>query len=162
MLEKRASTGYVSFFSGIRLNIRNSFVGYFIFFLCMTLVDSSYGARWVKVEVAEDSGDTYLWPYFYSASRFVDVESIKKNNDSITYLELVNSERAISTDVASLIVSKKSYCDGEKVVWENFAIYRSLMGQGKPIMRLNPNETQILKKGSSGALTDAFACRFIK
>ena len=62
MLEKRASTGYVSFFSGIRLNIRNSFVGYFIFFLCMTLVDSSYGARWVKVEVAEDSGDTYLWP----------------------------------------------------------------------------------------------------
>ncbi|GIR49314.1 MAG: hypothetical protein CM15mP58_14110 [Burkholderiaceae bacterium] len=42
------------------------------------LTSPAYSANWVEVEVGEDSGDTYLWPYFYSASRFVDGESIKK------------------------------------------------------------------------------------
>ena len=126
------------------------------------LIGSAYSANWVEVEVGEDSGDTYLWPYFYSASRFVDGESIKKSNDVITYVELVNAKKAISPNVTSLVVSKKSKCDGEKVVWQNFYIYKSAMGLGKPIMRLNPNEVQELKKGGAGALTDAFACELAK
>ena len=28
------------------------------------LTGSAYSANWVEVEVGEDSGDTYLWPYF--------------------------------------------------------------------------------------------------
>ena len=59
-------------------------------------------------------------------------------------------------------MSKKSKCDGEKVVWESFYIYKSAMGLGKPIMRLNPNEAQPLKKGEAGALSDAFACELAK
>ncbi len=122
----------------------------------------THSARWVEVEVGEDSGDTYLWPYFYSASRFVDVESIKKNNDGVTYAELVNSKKAISSNVTSLIVIKKSTCDGEKVLWQYFTIYKAEMGTGAPIMQLKPNETELLKKGSSGALSDRFACNFKK
>ena len=61
------------------------------------LIGSAYSANWVEVEVGEDSGDTYLWPYFYSASRFVDGESIKKSSDGITYVELVNAKKAISS-----------------------------------------------------------------
>ena len=126
------------------------------------LIGPAHSANWVEVEVGDDSGDTYLWPYFYSASRFVDGESIKKSIDGITYLELVNAKKAISPNVTSLVVSKKSKCDGEKVVWQNFYIYKSAMGLGRPIMRLNPNEAQELKKGGAGALTDAFACELAK
>ena len=71
------------------------------------LISPAYSANWVEVEVGEDSGDTYLWPYFYSASRFVDGESIKKSGDGITYVELVNAKKAISPNVTSLVVSKK-------------------------------------------------------
>ena len=94
-------------------------------FICCLLsmylfpISPAYSANWVEVEVGEDSGDTYLWPYFYSASRFVDGESIKKSRDGITYVELVNAKKAISPNVTSLVVAKKSKCDGEKVVWEN-------------------------------------------
>ena len=28
------------------------------------LISPAYSANWVEVEVGEDSGDTYLWPYF--------------------------------------------------------------------------------------------------
>ena len=126
------------------------------------LTSPAYSANWVEVEVGEDSGDTYLWPYFYSASRFVDGASIKKSSEGITYVELVNAKKAISSNVSSLVVSKKSKCDGEKVVWQNFYIYKSAMGLGTPIMRLNPNEAQELKKGGAGALTDAFACELAK
>ncbi len=136
-------------------------------FICLVsmylfLIGPAYSANWVEVEVGEDSGDTYLWPYFYSASRFVDGASIKKSSDGITYVELINAKKAISPNVTSLVVSKKSKCDGEKVVWQNFYIYKSAMGLGKPIMRLIPNEAQQLKKGGAGALTDAFACEFAK
>ena len=126
------------------------------------LIGPAYSANWVEVEVGDDSGDTYLWPYFYSASRFVDGESIKKSIDGITYLELVNAKKAISPNVTSLVVLKKSKCDGEKVIWQSFFIYKSAMGLGNPIMRLNPNEAQQLKKGGAGALTDAFACELAK
>ena len=126
------------------------------------LIGPAYSANWVEVEVGDDSGDTYLWPYFYSASRFVDGESIKKSSDGITYVELVSAEQAISPNVTSLVVSKKSKCDGEKVIWQSFFIYKSAMGLGSPIMRLNPNEAQQLKKGGAGALTDAFACELAK
>ena len=126
------------------------------------LIGPAYSANWVEVEVGDDSGDTYLWPYFYSASRFVDGESIKKSSDGITYVELVNAEKAISPNVTSLVVSKKSKCDGEKVIWQSFFIYKSAMGLGNPIMRLNPNEAQQLKKGGAGALSDAFACELAK
>jgi len=71
------------------------------------LIGPAYSTNWVEVEVGDDSGDTYLWPYFYSASRFVDGESIKKSSDGITYVELVNAEKAISPNVTSLVVSKK-------------------------------------------------------
>ena len=57
------------------------------------LISPAYSANWVEVEVGEDSGDTYLWPYFYSASRFVDGASIKKSSDGITYVELVNAKK---------------------------------------------------------------------
>jgi len=126
------------------------------------LLAPAYSADWVEIEVGEDSGDTYLWPYFYSASRFVDVESIKKIGDGVTYIELVNAKEAISSNVNSLVVSKKSKCDGKKVIWQNFYIYKSAMGLGNPIMRLNPNEAQQLKKGGAGALSDAFACELAK
>ena len=126
------------------------------------LTGSAYSANWVEVEVGEDSGDTYLWPYFYSASRFVDGESIKKNSDGITYVELVNAKKAISPNVKSLVVSKKSKCDGQRVVWQSFFIYKSAMGLGNPIMKLNPNEAQQLKKGEAGASSDAFACELAK
>ena len=126
------------------------------------LIGPAYSANWVEVEVGDDSGDTYLWPYFYSASRFVDGESIKKSSDGITYVELVNAKKAISPNVTSLVVSKKSKCDGEKVVWQSFFIYKSAMGLGNPIMKLNPNEAQQLKKGEAGALSDAFACELAK
>ena len=126
------------------------------------LISPAYSANWVEVEVGEDSGDTYLWPYFYSASRFVDVESIKKSGDGITYIELVNAKEAISSNVNSLVVSKKSKCDGKKVIWQSFYIYKSAMGLGNPIMRLNPNEAQQLKKGGAGALSDARACELAK
>ena len=138
-----------------------------LFFCCLLsmylfFIGPAYSANWVEVEVGEDSGDTYLWPYFYTASRFVDGTSIKKSSEGITYVELVNDKKAISPNVTSLVVSKKSKCDGEKVVWQNFYIYKSAMGLGKPIMRLNPNEAQQLKKGGAGALTDAFACELAK
>ena len=128
----------------------------------LPLIGSAYSSNWVEVEVGEDSGDTYLWPYCYSVSRFVDGESIKKSSDGITYVELVNAKKAISPNVTSLVVLKKSKCDGEKVVWQNFYIYKAAMGLGKPIMRLNPNEAQELKKGGAGALTDSFACELAK
>ena len=133
-----------------------------IFFILTIMMEPSHGANWVEVEVGEDSGDTYLWPYFYTASRYIDVESIKKTGDNITYVELINAKKAISANVSSLVVSKKSNCGGKKVVWQKFAIYKAAMAKGKPIMRLNPNETEIFRKGGSGALADAFACSFEK
>jgi hypothetical protein len=121
-----------------------------------------HSAKWVEVEEGYDSGDTYLWPYFYTASRFVDIESINKKDGFIVYRELINSRKAISSNVLSLIVEKKSWCDEEKVLWQHFTIYKSSMGQGKPIMRLNPNESQEIKKGSAGFKSDAFVCNFQK
>ena len=118
-----------------------------------------HSADWVEVEVGSDSGDTYLWPYFHSASRFIDIDSILENDTFIIYRELINAKKAISSNVSSLIVKKKSWCDGKKVLWQSFVIYKSTMGQGKPIMKLNPNETQYLKRGNSGFISDAFVCK---
>ena len=118
------------------------------------------GAKWVEVEEGFDSGDTYLWPYFHTASRFVDIDSIEKNEGFTNYRELVDSRKTISSNVLSLIVEKKSECDGKKVLWQHFSIYGSNMGKGKAIMSLNPNEMQDLKEGSSGFKSDAFACNF--
>ncbi|OUV03266.1 MAG: hypothetical protein CBC42_02060 [Betaproteobacteria bacterium TMED82] len=129
-------------------------------FVGFSLISPAYSTSWVEVEVGDDSGDTFLWPYFYSASRFIDVESIVKHGDFVTYRELINSQKAISKNVLSLVVEKKSWCDSEKVLWQHFSIYGSAMGQGKPIMRLNPNEIQKLKLGSAGFLSDAFVCNF--
>ena len=50
----------------------------------------------------------------------------------------------------------------EKKLFGKIFLYKSAMGLGKPIMRLNPNEAQQLKKGGAGALTDAFACELAK
>jgi hypothetical protein len=119
-----------------------------------------YSVKWVEIDEGLDSGDTYLWPYFYTATRFVDIESIDKKDDFVIYRELIDSKKAISSNVLSLIVEKKSRCDGQKVLWKHFAIYGSAMGEGKPIMRLNPNEMQEIKKGSSGFLSDSFVCTF--
>ena len=75
-------------------------------------------------------------------------------------MELINAKKPISPNVTSLVVSKKSKCDGKKVIWQSFYIYKSAMGLGNPIMRLNPNEAEQLKKGGAAALSDAFACEF--
>ena len=72
-------------------------------------------ANWIEIDEGVDSGDTYLWPYFYTASRFVDKESINKKGGVVIYRELINARKAISKNVLSLIVLKKSSCDGQKV-----------------------------------------------
>lgn len=135
---------------------KSSILSYLLLGIC--LVTPVHGAKWVEVDEGTDSGDTYLWPYFYSASRFVDVESIKKKDNYVTYRELINSRKAMSSNVLSLIVEKKSSCDGKRVLWQHFSIYSSAMGQGKPIMSLNPNESQEIEKESAGFISDAFAC----
>ena len=84
-----------------------SFICYLLS-MYLFLISPAYSANWVEVEVGDDSGDTYLWPYFYSASRFVDGASIRKSTDGITYVELVNAKKAISPNVTSLVVSKKA------------------------------------------------------
>ena len=117
-------------------------------------------ANWIEIDEGVDSGDTYLWPYFYTASRFVDKESINKKGGVVIYRELINARKAISKNVLSLIVLKKSSCDGQKVLWQKFSIYRSPMGQGAPIMKLNPNEMQELKVGDAGFMSDRYACNF--
>ena len=130
-----------------------------IFFVFALFLSSpSKGNDWVEVEVGSDSGDTYLWPYFYTASRFIDVNSIAKDSDYIMYKELVDSVESKSKNVVSLIVEKKSRCDGKAVLWESFVIYDSNMGRGKAIMKLSPNESEPLERGSAGAITDAFVC----
>ena len=139
----------------------NSLISVFLL-LGICLMTPVHSAKWVEVDEGTDSGDTYLWPYFYSASRFVDIESINKKDGYIIYRELVNSQKSMSNNVLSLIAEKKSGCDGQKVLWKHFAIYRSGMGEGKPITRLNPNEMQDLKKGSGAYISDSFACNFEK
>ena len=135
---------------------RMATVVFFIFALFLT--SPSKGNDWVEVEVGADSGDTYLWPYFYTASRFIDVNSIAKDSDHIIYKELVDSVESKSKNVVSLIVEKKSRCDGKAVLWKSFVIYDSNMGRGKAIMKLSPNESEPLERGSAGAITDAFVC----
>ena len=136
----------------------------FSMFVCLILgfsyMNPVYSAKWVEVDEGLDSGDTYLWPYFYTASRFIDVESINKKDGFVVYKELINSRKAMSPNVLSLIVEKKSWCDEKKVLWQHFSIYKSSMGQGKSIMRLNPNETQEIKKGTAGFISDSFVCNF--
>ena len=133
---------------------------FILIYLVIYSTSPAYGAKWVEIDEGVDSGDTYLWPYFYTASRFVDIESINKKDGYIIYKELVNSRKAISSNVLSLIVEKKSFCDGKKVLWQHFSIYKLGMGKGKPIMKLNPNESQDIKRGSAGFITDAFVCNF--
>ena len=133
---------------------------FFYLLSCGFLINPGFSANWVQVEVGHDSGNTYLWPYFYTASRFIDTDSIEKKQGFVIYVELINAIKAHSSNVTSLIVRKKSNCDGEKVVWQSFIIYKSEMGRGKPIMQLYPNETEILEQNSSGALSDAFVCNF--
>ena len=136
--------------------LRMATVVFFIFALFLT--SPSKGNDWVEVEVGADSGDTYLWPYFYTASRYIDVNSIAKDSDYIMYKELVDSVKSKSENVVSLIVEKKSRCDGKAVLWKSFVIYDSNMGRGKAIMKLSPNEAEPLERGSAGAITDAFVC----
>ena len=136
--------------------LRMATVVFFIFALFLT--SPSKGNDWVEVEVGADSGDTYLWPYFYTASRYIDVNSIAKDSDYIMYKELVDSVESKSENVVSLIVEKKSRCDGKAVLWKSFVIYNSNMGRGKAIMKLSPNESEPLERGSAGAITDAFVC----
>jgi len=131
-------------------------------FLCWVLPNSANGSEWVEVEVGNDSGDTHLWPYFYTATRFVDINSIKKKDGFIFYSELIDSSEPISPNVKSLIVNKKSLCNGKTVVWRRFAIFRTPMGQGKPIMKLNPNETESISIGSAGFLSDNFVCNLVR
>ena len=133
-----------------------------IFLICVGVIFVSpvQSANWIEIDEGVDSGDTYLWPYFYTASRFVDKESINKKGGVVIYRELINARKAISKNVLSLIVLKKSSCDGQKVLWQKFSIYRSPMGQGAPIMKLNPNEMQELKVGDAGFMSDRYACNF--
>ena len=133
-----------------------------IFLICVGVIFVSpvQSANWIEIDEGVDSGDTYLWPYFYTASRFVDKESINKKGGVVIYRELINARKAISKNVLSLIVLKKSSCDGQKVLWQKFSIYRSPMGQGAPIMKLNPNEMQELKAGDAGFMSDRYACNF--
>ena len=133
----------------------------FVFvFSSIYFISPAYSAKWIQIDEGSDSGDTYLWPYFHKASRFIDIESIYKKDGFILYRELVNAQKAISPNVLSLIVEKKSYCDGQKVLWQHFSIYKLHMGKGKAIMSLNPNESQTLTKGSAGYLSDNFVCNF--
>ena len=126
--------------------------------LALFFTTPSRGNDWVEVEVGVDSGDTYLWPYFYTASRFIDINSIEKDSGHIVYRELVDSIESKSQNVISLIVEKKSKCDGKAVLWKSFVIFDSKMGQGKAIMKLVPNESEPLETGSAGSITDAFVC----
>ena len=131
-----------------------------IFFIfAFFLTSPSKGNDWVEVEVGIDSGDTYLWPYFYTASRFIDVNSIAKDSDYIMYKELVDSVESKSKNVVSLIVEKKSRCDGKAVLWKSFVIYDSNMGRGKAIMKLSPNESEPLERGRAGRTAPRRCCR---
>ena len=132
----------------------------FIISVGVIFVTPVQSANWIEIDEGVDSGDTYLWPYFYTASRFVDKESINKKGGVVIYRELINARKAISKNVLSLIVLKKSSCDGQKVLWQKFSIYRSPMGQGAPIIKLNPNEMQELKVGDAGFMSDRYACNF--
>ena len=132
----------------------------FLISVGVIFVSPVQSANWIEIDEGVDSGDTYLWPYFYTASRFVDKESINKKGGVVIYRELINARKAISKNVLSLIVLKKSSCDGQKVLWQKFSIYGSPMGQGEPIMKLNPNEMQELKAGDAGFMSDRYACNF--
>ncbi len=153
--EKYSKLNSLSFLDSKLYSVLSAF---FFLFLIVCSISPVNSAKWVEVQVGEDSGDTFLWPYFYTASRFVDVESINKKDDYVMYHELIDSRRAISSNVLSVIVEKKSRCDGRRVLWEHFSIYKSAMGKGKPIMKLNPNEMEYFKVGSSAFLSDEFVC----
>ena len=134
---------------------------FFLTVYMVIFISPVHSSNWIEIEEGTDSGDTYLWPYFYTASRFVDKDSISKKEDFVIYRELINAKKPMSKNVLSLIVLKKSSCDGQEVLWQKFSIYGSAMGQGTPIMKLNPNEMQELKKGDAGFMSDEFACKYI-
>ena len=146
------TTAYASF---LKLNFFSLTVFMVIF------ISPVHSSNWIEIEEGDNSGDTYLWPYFYTASRFVDKDSINKKEDFVIYRELINAKKPISKNVLSLIVLKKSSCNGKEVLWQKFSIYESAMGQGTPIMKLNPNEMQELKEGDAGFMSDEFVCKFI-
>ena len=155
------------YYKPIRVHVVNKFgrlcfSSFFLSLLCFFITPPAHSAQWVEVDVGYDSGDTYLWPYFYTASRFIDTNSISKKGDFIVYKELINSTKPISKNVKSLIVEKKSKCDGQRVLWKHFSIFASSMGEGKPIMSLNPNEMQDIDRGSSAQKSDSFVCNYIK
>tara|TARA_B100001093_G_scaffold468833_1_gene489113 strand:+ start:40 stop:555 length:516 start_codon:yes stop_codon:yes gene_type:complete len=133
---------------------------FFLTLLGVIFFTPAHSEKWIEIAEGTGSGDTYLWPYFYTASRFVDTDSINKKDNLVVYRELINARKAISKNVLSLIVLKKSSCDGKEVLWQKFSIYKSAMGQGTPIMKLNPNEMQELKIGDAGFMSDAFVCKY--
>ena len=149
-------------FRAVGRRVRFHSLSLILFLLIYFISTPVHTAQWVEVDVGYDSGDTYLWPYFYTASRFIDIKSINKKDDFIIYKELINSTKPISKNVKSLIVEKQSKCDGQRVLWKHFSIFASSMGRGKPLMSLNPNEMQDIDIGSSALKSDNFVCNYTK
>ena len=113
----------------------------FLFFFCIL----GYATKWTKIV---DTGQTI----------YIDLSSIKKNNDYVFYSSLQNMA---SMGLNSVVIDNKADCIEESIVEFNVTFYDQTMGRGIPYEEeIDVEEIVYLKPNTTKYKLMKFACNY--